>query len=236
MPDSAEKEILEKEKQILETEEKILREEKTLGASLKRRVLIERLIAASIVIAAAIGAYWWLVINQQIYTDKAEISAPLIGLSPDTPGVLKEVLANAGDKVDKNQPVAHIDNGYLMTQTAGLVVNTSNEVGKIFSPGQPVVTMIDPNALRVVAKIDEDKGFSDVRIGQRAEFTVDAFGSRRFEGTVDEIAKTSEQSSVVFSISDKREIKQFEVKIKYDVSKYPELLNGMSARVWIYKG
>ncbi len=235
MPDSAEKEILENEKQILETEAKILKEERVLGASLKRRVLIERLVAASIVITAAIGAYWWLVINQQIYTDKAEISAPLIELSPDAPGILKDILVKPGDMVDKNQPVAHIDNGYLMTQKAGLVVNTSDEVGKLFSPGQSVVTMIDPGALRVIAKIDEDKGFSAVRVGQRAEFTVDAFGSRRFDGIVDEIAKTSEQSSVVFSISDKREIKQFEVKIKYDVSKYPELLNGMSARVWIYK-
>lgn len=235
MSDSNEQKILETEQKILEAENRILKEEKSIKKRISRRALIEALVLAAIVIGAAIGAYWWLVINREVYTDKAQISAPLIQLSPDSPGILKQVLVNEGDKIGQNVPVARVGDGYVMTRTAGIVVSTNNTIGAVVSPGTPVVAMINPGDLRVVASIDEDKGFSDVRVGEKAEFTVDAFGSRKFEGVVDEISPTSHQSSVVFSISDKREVKQFDVKIKYDVSKYPELLNGMSARVWIYK-
>jgi multidrug resistance efflux pump len=235
MPSETEQKILETESRILEAEKKILGEEKSIKKKLNRRALIEILILGAVVIGAAAGAYYWLVISREIYTDKAEISAPLIALSPDTPGILKQLLVSEGDKVDKNAPVARIGDGYLMTRADGVIVSVANTIGALVSPTTPVVSMINPEDLRVVASIDEDKGFSDVRIGERAEFTVDAFGSRKFEGVVDEISNTSRQSSVVFSISDKREIKQFDVKIKYDTAKYPELLNGMSARVWIYK-
>jgi hypothetical protein len=43
------------------------------------------------------------------------------------------------------------------------------------------------------------------------------------------------QSDIVFSISDKREEKEFEVKATFDADAYPELKNGMSAKMWVYK-
>lgn len=228
-------------KKIAPPEQKILLSEATISQKdtgkevAHRRVWIERFIIATVVAGAAIAAYYFLVLNKQIYTDSAEISAPLIALSPNAPAVLKQLLVKTGDIVDANSPVARIGNDYLMSRTSGIVVGVADEIGTIFSPGTPVVTIVNPDNLRVTAEVDEDKGFSDVRVGERAEFTVDAFGSKKYEGVVDEISKTSKQSSVVFSISDKREVKQFTVKIKYDVNRYPELLNGMSARVWIYK-
>jgi len=45
----------------------------------------------------------------------------------------------------------------------------------------------------------------------------------------------SREGDVVFNISDKREVKQFDVKVRFDISKYPELKNGMSAKMWIKK-
>ena len=44
----------------------------------------------------------------------------------------------------------------------------------------------------------------------------------------------SQQSGVVFTISDKRETKQFLIKVRFDAAAYPELKNGMSARMWVY--
>lgn len=235
MPYENEQKILAEERQILDTEEKILKGENEIKKSLKHRFLAEMFTLGLIIAAAAAGAYWWLVLSREVYTDKAQISAPLIELSPDTAGVLKQLTVKEGDSVEENAPVARIGDSYLMTRAGGVVVGVSNTIGALISPGTQVVTMINPDDLRVVASVDEDKGFSDVRAGERAEFTVDAFGSKKFDGVVEEISKTSHQSSVVFSISDKREVKQFDVKIKYDTAKYPEILNGMSARVWIYK-
>ena len=95
--------------------------------------------------------------------------------------------------------------------------------------------MINKDSEKVVGKIDENKGLSDIKVGQIATFTVDAFGNKEFHGVVDEISPISDQSSVVFSISDKRQVKQFAVKIKFDIASHPEFKPGMSAKITIYK-
>ena len=64
---------------------------------------------------------------------------------------------------------------------------------------------------------------------------MDAFGSREFEATVDEIAPAARSSDVVFSISDQREEREFDIIAAFDVKAYPELKDGMSAKMWIYK-
>jgi hypothetical protein len=97
------------------------------------------------------------------------------------------------------------------------------------------VTIIDPNDLRVVGHLDEDKGLADVRVGQQATFTVDAYSSKKYIGTVDEISETSRTTGVMFSISDKRAVKQFDIKVRFNINDYPELKNGMSAKIWISK-
>ena len=66
-------------------------------------------------------------------------------------------------------------------------------------------------------------------------FTVDAYGAKEYHGVVDSVSPTARTSDIVFSISDKREEKQFDVKVKYDIYAYPELKNGMSVKMWIYK-
>lgn len=186
------------------------------------------------VLAISIGGYYWYAINQRIYTDKAEIFAPLITLGPAQPAVLQQVMVKNGDVVSANKTLARLDNNqYIRAKTDGIVVGINDQIGKLFSPGTAVVTMVNPEDLRLIAHVAENKGLNSVSVGQKVIFTVDAFDSRKFYGVIEEIAQTSDQSSVVFSISDKRAEKDFSIKIKYD--NYPELLNGMSAKAWIYK-
>jgi len=113
-------------------------------------------------------------------------------------------------------------------------VHTDKAIGAHVSAGMPVVTIINPNALRVAGKIDENKGLSQVSVGDPATFTVDAFGSKKYHGVVSEISQTSVQTDVVFNISDKRPTNQFDVYVRFDTAKYPELKNGMSARIWVH--
>jgi len=146
-----------------------------------------------------------------------------------------EVMVKPGDQVLENDVVARVGNELLKAKADGLITDVQDDIGKTFGPGEAVVSMVEPNELRVVAHLDEDKGLKDVRVGQLVNFTIVAFGSKNYFGTVDEISETSRQSSVVFNISDKREVKQFDVKIRFDINTYPELKNGMSAKVWIHK-
>jgi multidrug resistance efflux pump len=197
-------------------------------------MLIAASVAACVVAAIAAGAYLAHE-NNFVYTDDAEVSAPLIVLSAQSRGTLKRVNVREGDPVRPSETVAWVGDETVSAQVEGLVIDAERNVGSLYQPGQPIVTMIQPAELRIVAKIDEDKGLKDVYPGQRAIFRVDAFGSREFEGTVESVSPTKDEGDVVFSISDKRETKQFEVKISYDRTAVPPLSNGMSARVWIVK-
>jgi multidrug resistance efflux pump len=193
-------------------------------------------LGAALIVLLLLGtlAYYLLFIINRVYTDQAVITAPQISLAPTAGGELQAVMVNVGDVVDANTPVARVGDQVITTQTGGMIVKVNNNIGQIFSAGQAVVTMIDPAQLRVVVQMDEDKGLADIKIGQQAIFTVDAFGSKKYVGTVDEISPTSDDSAVVFNISDTRETKQFDVKIRYNTDTYPELKNGMSAKVTIY--
>jgi len=197
------------------------------------------LIMGVIVVAGGVGGgLYWYVSSQSVYIDQSIIQAPLINLSPENSGNLQAVFVKAGDTVAVDQPVAEVGNEIVKAQTSGEIVSVDQNIGEFENAltGQAIVaTMIDPTQLRVVGYLDENKGLSDVAVGDPATFTVDAFGSKQYQGIVDEVSPTSRQSDVVFNISDERPTNQFDVYVRFDPSKYPELKNGMSARIWVYK-
>ncbi|HEU5114509.1 MAG TPA: HlyD family efflux transporter periplasmic adaptor subunit [Candidatus Paceibacterota bacterium] len=188
-----------------------------------------------LVLAAAIGILaYWKDVSGKVFIDKSEISAPEIDLAPESSDYLEEMFVKKGDTVKANEPVARVGNELVKAKTDGVIIAADATIGQLYNHGQTIVKMIDPNELRVVGHLDENKGLSEIRVGDYATFTVDAFGSKQYEGVVDEVSPTSRQSDVVFSISDKREVRVFDVKVRYDLSRYPELRNGMSARLSVY--
>lgn len=194
-----------------------------------------RTIAVAIVLVAGAGGFaYWQVQAQRVYVDTASVQAPEIALAPSQPGVLQEVFVQEGDQVAANAAVARVGNEIIKSKVAGVIVSVPETIGAQISPNQAVVTMIDPTQLRIVGELDENKGLDRVHVGDPITFTVDAFGSKKYSGVIDEVSPTSQQSEVVFNISDQREEKQFDVKARFDISAYPELKNGMSARMWIY--
>jgi multidrug resistance efflux pump len=201
-----------------------------------------KIVVWAIVIMVVLGGtgagLYWYVTSKTVYIDLSQVTAPLINLSPVNSGVLEAVLVNAGDTVTINEPVARVGDEIVEAKVAGEIVSVDNNIGEYVNTltGQgTVATMIDPTQLRVVGNLDENKGLSDVKIGDAATFTVDAFGSQIFKGVVDEVSPTSEQSDVVFNISDQRPTNQFAVKVRFDPAQYPQLKNGMSAKIWVYK-
>ena len=180
------------------------------------------------------GVAYYAASAHSISIDQTQISAPIADLSPTTGGVLRSLNVTAGQIVPPNTVVAQVGVELIKSTEGGLVLSTSGGIGDQVPPGQTVVEMIDPSALRVVGQLDENKGLSRVKIGDPVTFTVDAFGGQQFQGVVDEIAPTSNQSGIVFNISDQRQVQQFDIKARFDTSKYPQIKNGMSARMTIY--
>ncbi len=202
---------------------------------LTSNIWITTSLLAVIVLGGVAGLSYWLVSMGRIYTDKAVVSASITSISPSAPGTLEEVYVNVGDIVGPDTVVARVGNELLKTTASSIITDTDTAIGTVVAPGTAVVKVVDPGDLRVVAHIDEDKGLSSIRVGEQTVFTVDAFGSRKFQGIVDEISPTARQEDIVFNISDKRQTNQFDVKIRFDVNAYPMIRNGMSAKVWIYQ-
>ncbi len=212
------------------TEDKVEKAER----GILRNPWIKSLSWAVLVLVLAGGFVYWQMSGSRVGIDTSLISAPIIDLSPSTPGQLQALYVNEGDTVAANTPVAEVGTEIIKTQVAGEIITVDNEIGKTFNPGDAVVSMIDPSQLRVVGTLDENKGLDRIAVGQLAGFTVDAFGGKKYSGVVDEVDPTSNQSDVVFNISDQREEQQFNVKVRFNTSEYPELKNGMSAKLTIF--
>lgn len=200
---------------------------------MKQRLIILAIIAGVLILGGGI----WYVLDQQrfIFSDKAEVSAPLIQLTPHTPGMLKEVLVEEGEMLHAHQAVARVGNELIHAEVPGIAVQVHQNVGANYNASEAPVTMIEPKELRIMARIEEDKGLTEIHPGQKVQFTLDAYGGRQFDGTVESISPVNRSTDVVFNISDKREKKQYDVKIAYDQNAVPTFQSGMSARVWILK-
>ena len=215
--------------------EKMIQEEKKLLAKLQKNIWLTGGVIALLLIAVIAVVVYFYVQSGQVSIENSTISAPSVDLTSKTGGILQEVYVNEGDILTANTVVARVGTELIKTLAPAEVITVNNNIGKSFSPGQAIVTVIDPSELRVDGKLQEDKGLSDVRIGQRAIFSVDAFSGKQYVGIVDEISPTAHSGDVVFSISDKRQEQDFDVKVRFDVTAYPELKNGMSAKITVYK-
>lgn len=173
--------------------------------------------------------------SKTVYIEKAHIEAPEVLLTSISGGVLRHTYVSVGDVIAPNTVVAQVGVELIKSSTGGLVIDSRTDTGASIAPGTPVVTTVDPSQLRVVGQVEEDKGLKDIHTGEPARFTVDAFGSKQFTGVVSEVSPTSRSGDVVFSISDKRATESFDVKVSFDTAAHPELRNGMSARLWVYK-
>ncbi len=188
-----------------------------------------------VVVFLALGGFiYWQESYGTIFIENSYITAPIINLSSDTAGTLNALYVKEGDTVQANVPVALVGTNIVASKQDGIVTFTSDNIGTYFPPGGTIVSMIHPEDMKVVGAIDETKGLDQIKPGQKATFTVDAFGGKTYVGTVDSVGETADDTGVVFDISDKRPVKQFDVKVAFDVAKYPELKNGMSAKITVY--
>ena len=193
-----------------------------------------KILGAVIALAVIGGGIYWYVSSQSVYIDQSVIQAPVIDLSPTASGPLQAVFVNVGDLVTANQPVARVGDEVVESKTSGEIVSVDKNIGELENPGQSVVaTMVDPTQLRVVGHLDENKGLDKVQVGDVAKFTVDTFASKTYYGVVDEVGQTS-QVSVTSNIFNQRPVNEFNVYVRFDPAQYPELKDGMSARIWVY--
>lgn len=209
-------------------------EKKMISRNSGRKSIFIISVAIFAVAGVIVLVYLWQA-SKEVYVDKCQIEADSVSLSSTAGGRLNAIYVKDGDTIRANQPIVQVGNDIVRSKIVGLIIDAPTSVGANYAPNQTVATMIDPNELRLDAKVEEDKGLDSIKTGQKVMFTVDAFGGQKYYGLVSSIAPTNRASDVVFNISSAREEQDFDVKIRFDVSKYPELKNGMSGKAWIFK-
>ena len=190
---------------------------------------------AILLIAVIVGGfYYWQTRQGRVFIDDSLINASFVTVYPSTSGRLLEMDAQEGKNVKKGDTLAIVGGETIRSTVDGLVVMANNQIGGSFSPQTSVVQLIDLSQMRIAGTIDENKGLNELRVGQVASFTVDAFPGQRFWGYVDEISPTAKQTQLSFSISNERPTQQFQVYVRFPATKYPQLKNGMSAKLTIF--
>ena len=203
-------------------------------AKFKERQFLKK-VAIVLVIILLIGSYvLYKELAGRVFIDDSLIQAPIITISPSTGGAVQEMDVTEGQTVQKGDTLAIVGSQYLRAQTDGLIITAPDLTGSSVSPQTQLIQMIQPVDLRIAGTIDENKGLNKIKVGQVVSFTVDAFPGQTFWGYVDEIAPTAKTAQLSFSISSERPTQQFVVYANFDAAKYPQIRNGMSAKMTVY--
>lgn len=188
-----------------------------------------------LVIFGLLGIFiFWQVENTTVFIENSDLEAPIVNLSPTLPGTLNALYVKEGDHVTVGREVALVGTQAIFAKNDGIVSFAQNVIGTYFGPGQTVVSIVNNGDMKVVGQIDETKGLNRLAVGQEATFSVDAFPGKTYKGILDEISPVSNDNGVIFSISDQRPVKKFDVKVRFNLADYPELKSGMSAKITIY--
>lgn len=196
--------------------------------------ILRAIVLIATVLFVAGGMFFWQIRQGRVVIDDSLVQDPITSIGPATPGKLTEIDIYENELVKKGDPIAVVNGTTLYADTAGLIIMANNQIGSIVSAQNPVAQMIDPSTMRIAGTLDENKGLSDVKVGQVVSFTVDALPEKTFWGYVDEISPSAKTTQVAFSISSERPTQQFVVYARFDAGKYPEIKNGMSAKMTVY--
>jgi membrane fusion protein (multidrug efflux system) len=112
--------------------------------------------------------------------------------APQQVGIMRARAASSEAKVVQARATlarAQLDVDYATVKApaSGIVSKKSIEVGQIVQRGQPLLAIVPLDDIWVTANFKESQ-LREIRPGQRAVVSVDAYGGRRYQGRVESIA------------------------------------------------
>lgn len=207
---------------------------KKLFGLFKNKAFRRMAIAVVVLIILAGAVLYYLKTVNRVFIDDSLIQTPIVSVTASVPGALNEIDVTENQTVKKGDALATVGTQVLRAPSDGIIVSANKQIGSQISAANNAVQMVNPEDFRVEGTLDENKGLKDIRAGQVASFTVDAFPGQTFWGYVDSVSPTAKQTQLSFSISSDRPTQQFTVSVKYDVNHYPQIKNGMSAKLVVF--
>jgi multidrug resistance efflux pump len=144
----------------------------------------------------------------------------------------QEIEAARGALAEAERHLAYLhrqrEETIVKAPAAGVIQSFDLRPGDLVAPNAPVATLLEPDQLWVRVFVPETK-LGLVRVGQRADLTVDTFPKRTFPGKVVEISPRAQYTPRNIQTLDQRSDQVFGVKV--NVEPAPELKPGMAALV-----
>ena len=154
-----------------------------------------RMLAVMIALLAVIGigiTIFMLQRTPHVNTGNARVTTDLITVMAMTPGILERFTLYEGRAVHEGEILGWIQHGEsFRSPVDGIVVNTNVTPGQYILPMTVLATIADTSNIHIQANIYETN-IQNVRLGQPASVTIDAFGSRRFSGYVSNISRINQ--------------------------------------------
>lgn len=164
--------------------------------SLKRstRVALLVILVVALIAGGVFAASYFLDARNYVSTDNAQIDGNKIAVNAPASGTLIDWRATQGAELTADQVVGRIkvNGGFVQPQQSirapadGTVAVDSGVEGAFVTAGTQLAVAYDFSKVYVTARVDETD-IDAIRIGQRVEFTVDAFPDNEFTGFVREI-------------------------------------------------
>ena len=224
--------------------------EKFPGAAPKRRsrrVAVLAVVVLALIAAGAFSASYVLDARHYVSTDNAQIDGSRIEVKAPASGTLIDWQATQGADLQGGEVVGRIrvDGGFVQPQqtikapSSGTVAVDDGVEGAYVTAGTQLAIAYDFSQVYVTARVDETD-VDDVRPGQRAEFTVDAFPGTDFTGSVQEIQGGAAGQFSLFPQSNssgnfQKVTQVIPVKISIDDTHGFKLVPGMNVVVKIRK-
>jgi HlyD family secretion protein len=125
---------------------------------------------------------------------------------------------------------AQLANAAIIAPHAGVVTVRHRQVNEIVAPGQPVLTVMNPDDRWVRIYVPENR-VGAVRLGGRAAISADTFPGKTYQGVVTYISPEAEFTPKSVQTTEERVRLVYAVKVKVEGDPQMELKPGMPADV-----
>ncbi len=223
------------------------------------RAIIFPIAAIVVVLLAALGYRYWYNSTHFVWTDNAQVAGSIIQVGPLNAGQVTAVYTDVGQRVTEGQIIGRVSVPQpLAATTSGTpklgITNTENQTVDVKSPlngvvvarladpgstlaaGQPIVEVVDPTALYVIANVNETD-VDRIHVGNPVDVSVDSLGVT-LPGRVEAVTAASAASFSLIPAQNtsgnySKVVQVVPVKISVDYGNLP-LIVGSSVEVNIH--
>ena len=141
-----------------------------------------------LIIAFVVAIVWWWNYRKYVSTIDANLDGGRVNVSARVMAPLSAVFKHEGDSVKRGELLAMLDstateNYRIVSPVDGLIAKQGVVPGALLQPGENIFTLNEGKELWVAVYLQETK-FNEIRMGQSALFTLDAYPGLTFYGKI----------------------------------------------------